>query len=110
MSQTYTAGLIEGAGLARRILDRTATRAAALRQQTDTAPCLATVLVGDDPASVTYVRMKRARCAKVGIEPRHVELPAATTTDELVGAITALSRDDAVDAAARQLDIRHRGR
>ncbi|MEU9125843.1 bifunctional 5,10-methylenetetrahydrofolate dehydrogenase/5,10-methenyltetrahydrofolate cyclohydrolase [Streptomyces sp. NPDC048506] len=91
-----TARLMDGSALARRIVDQAAERAAALTRQTGQAPCLATVLVGDDPASVTYVRMKRARCEKAGIRSRHVALPAATTTAELVDTITALSHDPEV--------------
>ncbi|REK90840.1 bifunctional 5,10-methylenetetrahydrofolate dehydrogenase/5,10-methenyltetrahydrofolate cyclohydrolase [Streptomyces inhibens] len=88
-----TARLMDGSALARRIVGQAAERAADLTRQTGRAPCLATVLVGEDPASVTYVRMKRARCEKAGIRSRHVELPAATTTAELVGTIAALSQD-----------------
>jgi methylenetetrahydrofolate dehydrogenase (NADP+)/methenyltetrahydrofolate cyclohydrolase len=54
------------------------------------------VLVGDDPASVTYVRMKRRRCQQAGIDSRQVTLPATTTTDGVVGAVTALSNDPGV--------------
>jgi methylenetetrahydrofolate dehydrogenase (NADP+) / methenyltetrahydrofolate cyclohydrolase len=96
MSTAPTAALMDGAGLARQIVERAAERAAALTRQTGTQPCLATVLVGDDPASVTYVRMKRARCEKAGIRSRHVALTAATTTAELVEAIDALSQDPQV--------------
>ncbi|GAB2867311.1 bifunctional methylenetetrahydrofolate dehydrogenase/methenyltetrahydrofolate cyclohydrolase FolD [Actinoallomurus bryophytorum] len=96
MSPAPTARLMDGAGLARRIVERTAERAAALTRRTGTQPCLATVLVGDDPASVTYVRMKRARCEKAGIRSRHIALPAATTTAELVAAVDALSQDPQV--------------
>ncbi|WP_328545965.1 bifunctional 5,10-methylenetetrahydrofolate dehydrogenase/5,10-methenyltetrahydrofolate cyclohydrolase [Streptomyces platensis] len=90
------ARLMDGSALARSLVEQAARRAADLTERTGTAPCLATVLVGDDPASVTYVRMKRNRCAKAGILSRHVALPAATTTAELVGTITALSNDPAV--------------
>ncbi|MDT0345869.1 bifunctional 5,10-methylenetetrahydrofolate dehydrogenase/5,10-methenyltetrahydrofolate cyclohydrolase [Streptomyces litchfieldiae] len=96
MSTTRTAQLMEGAGLARRIIEETATKAAEISRFTGTAPCLATVLVGEDPASVTYVRMKRARCAKAGIQSRHIPLPSTTTTVELVDTIAALSRDPGV--------------
>src|SRR3954469_5717854 len=95
MSQN-TARLMDGAALARRIVESTTARAAKVTRETGTAPCLATVLVGDDPASVTYVRMKRARCEKAGIVSRHLALPATTTTAELVDAITALSADPEV--------------
>jgi methylenetetrahydrofolate dehydrogenase (NADP+)/methenyltetrahydrofolate cyclohydrolase len=90
------AQLMDGAGLARRIVEETAERAAALTGRTGTAPCLATVLVGEDPASVTYVRMKQNRSRKAGIESRHVALPADTTTAELVDTLKALSGDPAV--------------
>ncbi|GAA2606864.1 bifunctional 5,10-methylenetetrahydrofolate dehydrogenase/5,10-methenyltetrahydrofolate cyclohydrolase [Streptomyces tubercidicus] len=90
------ARLMDGSALARTLVEQAARRAADLTERTGTAPCLATVLVGDDPASVTYVRMKRNRCAKAGILSRHVALPAATTTAELVGTITALSNDPEV--------------
>jgi methylenetetrahydrofolate dehydrogenase (NADP+)/methenyltetrahydrofolate cyclohydrolase len=96
VSPTHIATLMDGAGLARRIVERAAGRAAALTRQSGTAPCLATVLVGDDPASVTYVRMKRARCEKAGIRSRHIGLAAATTTAELVETIDALSQDPQV--------------
>jgi methylenetetrahydrofolate dehydrogenase (NADP+)/methenyltetrahydrofolate cyclohydrolase len=68
----------------------------------DRPPCLAAVLVGDDPASHTYVRMKANRCRAVGIESRRIELDAATTTEQLVGVITDLSRDDGVDGILLQ--------
>ncbi|NGO40739.1 bifunctional 5,10-methylenetetrahydrofolate dehydrogenase/5,10-methenyltetrahydrofolate cyclohydrolase [Streptomyces ureilyticus] len=96
MSPTQTAQLMNGTGLARRIIEETAARAARISQRTNVVPCLATVLVGEDPASVTYVRMKRARCAKAGITSRHVGLPATTTTAELVDTLAALSQDPGV--------------
>ena len=96
MSGTHTARLMDGASLARRISDDAATRAAAVKQQTGRPPCLATVLVGDDPSSITYVRMKRARCEKAGIRSQHHAMPATTTTEQLVHTITELSRDPAV--------------
>ncbi|MEU2878525.1 bifunctional 5,10-methylenetetrahydrofolate dehydrogenase/5,10-methenyltetrahydrofolate cyclohydrolase [Streptomyces sp. NPDC004684] len=90
------ARLMDGTALARRIVEQTARRAAELTDRTGTAPCLATVLVGADPASVTYVRMKQNRCRTAGIVSRHVELPAETTTGELVGTLRTLSQDPAV--------------
>ncbi|MGQ4389530.1 bifunctional 5,10-methylenetetrahydrofolate dehydrogenase/5,10-methenyltetrahydrofolate cyclohydrolase [Streptomyces sp. SAS_270] len=90
------ARLMDGTGLARRIVKETAERAAALSERTGATPCLATVLVGEDPASVTYVRMKQNRCRKAGIESRHVALRAATTTAELVDTLRALSEDPTV--------------
>jgi methylenetetrahydrofolate dehydrogenase (NADP+)/methenyltetrahydrofolate cyclohydrolase len=90
------ASVMDGAHLARTIVERSAEQAAAFTQRTGSTPCLATVLVGEDPGSVTYVRMKRNRCAQAGIASRHTPLPEATTTGELVDFITALSSDPAV--------------
>ncbi|MGX1567717.1 bifunctional 5,10-methylenetetrahydrofolate dehydrogenase/5,10-methenyltetrahydrofolate cyclohydrolase [Streptomyces sp. NPDC055506] len=96
MSATQTAQLMNGTSLAERIVEEAAVKAAEISQSTGTAPCLATVLVGEDPASVTYVRMKRARCAKAGIQSRHIGLPAATTTVELIDTLVGLSADPEV--------------
>lgn len=90
------ARLMDGTALARRIVEDTARRAADLTARTGVVPCLATVLVGEDPASVTYVRMKQNRCRKAGITSRHVALPASTSTAELVGTLRELSADPAV--------------
>ncbi|MFF0394612.1 bifunctional 5,10-methylenetetrahydrofolate dehydrogenase/5,10-methenyltetrahydrofolate cyclohydrolase [Streptomyces sp. NPDC005248] len=87
---------MDGTALARRIIETGSATAADLRLRTGTAPCLATVLVGEDPASVTYVRMKRRRCESAGIESRHVALPATSTTQDVVDAVTALSADPGV--------------
>ncbi len=56
-------------------------------------PTLATILVGNDPASETYVRMKRNTCKKVGMESIAVELPESTTTEELLGTIEDLNNN-----------------
>jgi methylenetetrahydrofolate dehydrogenase (NADP+)/methenyltetrahydrofolate cyclohydrolase len=96
MIQSSQARLMTGGDLARDIAGRTAKQAKRFAEQTGNRPCLATVLVGDDPASATYVRMKRDRCEKAGIISRHVPLPTATTTAALVDTITALSEDPAI--------------
>lgn len=54
-------------------------------------PILATILVGDDPASATYVKMKGNACRRVGMDSMAVEMPAATTTDELLARIDELN-------------------
>lgn len=54
-------------------------------------PILSTILVGDDPASATYVRMKQNACARVGMASEAIELPAATTTEQLLARIAELN-------------------
>ena len=56
-------------------------------------PTLATILVGNDPASETYVKMKRSTCARVGMESIAVELSEDTTTEELLEKIRSLNND-----------------
>ena len=56
-------------------------------------PTLATILVGSDPASETYVKMKRNTCTRVGMKSIAVELPESTTTDELLNTIYKLNED-----------------
>ncbi|GAA4034364.1 bifunctional methylenetetrahydrofolate dehydrogenase/methenyltetrahydrofolate cyclohydrolase FolD [Allokutzneria multivorans] len=91
-----TSRSMPGTDLAATIVKATAERAAEFERLTGTKPCLATVIVGDDPASVTYVKMKRNRCAKAGITSRHVPLPEETTTEQLVAAVRELSEDPSV--------------
>ncbi|TWP49092.1 bifunctional 5,10-methylene-tetrahydrofolate dehydrogenase/5,10-methylene-tetrahydrofolate cyclohydrolase [Lentzea tibetensis] len=88
--------MMSGTELARAIVDQAAHRAADYEKHTGRKPCLATVIVGDDPASVTYVRMKRNRCHRAGLDSRLVSLPEETTTEQLVAAITELSNDPEV--------------
>ncbi|WP_345702100.1 bifunctional 5,10-methylenetetrahydrofolate dehydrogenase/5,10-methenyltetrahydrofolate cyclohydrolase [Kitasatospora terrestris] len=87
---------MDGTARAAELTARTAAGAAELTRRTGTAPCLATVLVGEDPASVTYVRMKVRRCELNGIRSRQVVLPAGTTTDRLVEVVSGLSADPEV--------------
>lgn len=60
------------------------------------APALATILVGDDMASVTYVNMKAKACARVGLDSKIVKLPSATTTEKLIKEIEKLNKDNSV--------------
>ncbi|MFE0592138.1 bifunctional 5,10-methylenetetrahydrofolate dehydrogenase/5,10-methenyltetrahydrofolate cyclohydrolase [Micromonospora echinospora] len=99
MAQTSPARLMDGRDLARRIVDTSSTIATDLRRRTGTAPCLATVLVGDDPASATYVRMKRNRCEQAGIRSRHVALPGFVSCTP--GGILRLLDEYRVDLAGR---------
>jgi methylenetetrahydrofolate dehydrogenase (NADP+)/methenyltetrahydrofolate cyclohydrolase len=89
--------LMDGASLAASILEDTSRRSEEVAGLLGRRPCLATVLVGGDPASATYVRMKQSRCRDGGIESRHVALPESSTTAEVVNAVEVLSADEAVD-------------
>ncbi len=76
-----------------------------VREYTGTAepPVLATILVGNNPASATYVRMKGNACRRVGMESRAVALPGETTTAELLAVIDELN----LDARVRGILLQH---
>ena len=57
-------------------------------------PTLATILVGDDPASETYVRMKQKACKRVGMESLAINLPKETSTEELLSKIDEINNDE----------------
>ncbi len=94
MNSTTT--ILDGKAVSQQVLDACAQRVGKITQQTGVTPCLATVLVGEDPASVTYVRMKRKRCEAVGMKSVKIEMSADTTTRQLVEKITQLSQDPAI--------------
>jgi len=68
-------------------------------------PRLATVIVGNDPASQMYVRMKHKACGQVGIASVGVELPETATTEEVVAKVASLNRDAMVDGILVQLPL-----
>jgi methylenetetrahydrofolate dehydrogenase (NADP+)/methenyltetrahydrofolate cyclohydrolase len=91
------AQLIDGTALSQELNAQTTERARDFLADTGRRPCLTAVLIGEDPASVTYVKMKQARCERVGIEPRLIALPATASTAEAVDAVRGLSDDPTVD-------------
>ena len=98
------ATIIDGNALAAAVRERAAVGARSLRDRGLT-PCLAVVLVGDDPGSASYVRMKERDCAAVGIESRDHRLPAETTQAELEALVDALNADVAVHGILVQMPL-----
>ncbi|ADN35496.1 Methylenetetrahydrofolate dehydrogenase (NADP(+)) [Methanolacinia petrolearia DSM 11571] len=74
-------------------------------EKTDLKPCLATVIVGEDPASQLYVRMKHNACGKVGIRSVGVELPGDSMTEDVINAVEKLNKDPAVHGILVQLPL-----
>jgi len=84
--------ILDGKALAQQIEAELAVRVGALTERSGgRVPALATILVGDDPASATYVKMKGNACRRVGMESLKVVLPQETTTDELLARIDELN-------------------
>jgi methylenetetrahydrofolate dehydrogenase (NADP+) / methenyltetrahydrofolate cyclohydrolase len=93
--------VLDGREVAAAVKDEVAKTVAELDYQ----PGLATVLVGDDPASHTYVKGKRRDAEQVGIRSVHHELPATTGQSELLDLVASLNRDDEVDGILVQLPL-----
>jgi len=70
-------------------------------------PCLATVLVGEDPASATYVKMKQNTCSRMGMKSKAITLPSETTTQELLQTIDSLNRDKSIHGILLQHPVPH---
>jgi len=88
-----TALILDGKALAQKTEDELRKRVSALAEKAGKTPSLATILVGDDPASATYVKMKGNACARIGMNSVRVELPGTTTTEELLARIRQLNVD-----------------
>src|SRR2546423_12638360 len=91
------ATLLDGNALLEAVKDDLRVRIKRLSEQGVT-PGLGTVLVGDDPPSHAYVRLKREDSAEIGVHSVHTELPATTTQQELLAVIDQYNNDPAGDA------------
>ena len=87
--------LIDGKAIARKINEETRTKVTELKRL-GILPGLAVVLVGDNPASVTYVRNKDRTSQELGLYSRKIELPATTSQKELLGIIERLNADQQI--------------
>lgn len=88
--------ILDGKSLAQKTEQELSKRVANLASNSGVTPILATILVGDDPASATYVKMKGNACRRIGMESIQVEMPSATTTEELLAKIDELNNNPAV--------------
>jgi methylenetetrahydrofolate dehydrogenase (NADP+) / methenyltetrahydrofolate cyclohydrolase len=91
------ATIIDGVRVADAILADIREQAAQFEQKAGRKACLATVLVGDDPASHTYVRMKTNRCRATGLDSRSHHVAASVPTEDVVALVKDISDDDGVD-------------
>ncbi len=96
--------VIDGKQVAAEVRADVAERVAALKEK-GTVPCLAVILVGDDPASVSYVTGKQKALAEVGMADRSMRLPARATEKELLALIGELNMDDSVHGILVQLPL-----
>ena len=100
-----SAKIIDGKILAAEVKACAAQAVRFLQERYGITPCLAVLLVGDDPASQVYVRGKANDCEACGIESRVIRLPAGTTQAELLARLGALAADSAVHGILVQLPL-----
>ncbi len=86
--------VLDGKALAKKTEDELSTRVATLKEKSGgQTPILATILVGGDPASATYVKMKGNACTRIGMDSLKVEMPEETTTEQLLAKIDELNNN-----------------
>ena len=99
------AQLIDGKAIANEIRTELTEQVAEFIENNAVVPCLAAVLVGEDPASEVYVRNKQRACERVGIEGRLHRLPADATDDDLLDIVAQLNQDNTVHGILVQLPL-----
>ena len=94
--------ILDGKKVATETEDLLKNRVEALKSVKGYTPTLATILVGNDPASATYVKMKGNACERVGMNSLKVELPESTTTEELLNKIFELNNNPEISGILLQ--------
>ncbi|MCH2171279.1 bifunctional methylenetetrahydrofolate dehydrogenase/methenyltetrahydrofolate cyclohydrolase FolD [Myxococcota bacterium] len=97
--------VVDGLGLAQEMRKEMSEVIGRHLSQDRRAPCLAVVLVGDDPASASYIKGKRRACKRIGMESVERKLPKETTEAELLEVLDELNSDDTVDGILVQLPL-----
>ena len=100
-----SARILDGKSLAAELRAEIAADAAAFRAAHGRAPGLGVILVGDDPASRSYVTSKQKACAAAGIQSREIALPATASQAEILAAVRQLNEDEATDGVLVQLPL-----
>jgi methylenetetrahydrofolate dehydrogenase (NADP+)/methenyltetrahydrofolate cyclohydrolase len=100
-----SAEIIDGKAIAAKVRAEVARDVEAFTARTGRTPGLATILVGEDPASAIYVANKRRSAGEAGIASFHHELPATATTEEVEALIEQLNDDDDVSGILCQLPV-----
>ena len=99
------AKLIDGSAIAEKVREQVRQGVDAMRDEFDYTPGLATVLVGEDPASATYVRMKQRMCQKLGIRSIGHTMPAESSQEEVESLVEELNADSEINGILVQLPM-----
>lgn len=102
---TTRGGVIDGRAVAARIREQVRRDADAFAERTGRRPGLGTLLVGDNPASAVYIRMKHSACEQAGIASVHRTLPHGSTQEQVEAATAELVANDACDGVLVQMPL-----
>ncbi len=97
--------LIDGKALAQKVQDSVATEVEQLKQEKNIVPGLAVLLIGDDPASHAYVKMKAKACEKVGFYSITHSMPDTISQDEIIATIEMINENPRIDGILVQLPL-----
>lgn len=100
-----TAKILDGKALAEQIRTALTEKVTEFTSKTGIVPCLTVILVGENPASQVYVRNKQKACEQVGMKSELIELPASTSTEDLLKLIDELNRSEQVHGILVQLPL-----
>jgi len=94
--------ILNGKEVAKKIEEELKEEVLVLKEKTGKIATLATIIVGNDPSSQTYVEMKGKACQRIGVKPLKIKLKEETTTEELLNVINDLNNDENVDGILLQ--------
>ncbi|MBE6702623.1 MAG: bifunctional methylenetetrahydrofolate dehydrogenase/methenyltetrahydrofolate cyclohydrolase FolD [Ruminococcaceae bacterium] len=97
--------IIDGKAISAEIRRELAEKTTVFKEKNGFAPCLAVIIVGEDPASKVYVRNKHKACEEIGFTSLGYELPAETSEEELIALVQKLNADDSVHGILVQLPL-----
>ena len=97
--------VVDGMALANELRERLASEVSALIAEGRRAPRLAVVLVGDNPASASYIKGKRRACVRIGMDSVEEDLPASATEADVLASIERLNADPGIDGILVQLPL-----
>ena len=99
------AKIIDGKAISKLVREEIAAEVVEFKKKYDSAPGLAVIIVGNDPASQVYVRNKKRGCEEVGFYSESYELPENTTQEELIALVERLNNDDKIHGILVQLPL-----
>ena len=103
--KTKMAQIIDGKVISKLVREEIAAEVVEFKKKYDSAPGLAVIIVGNDPASQVYVRNKKRGCEEVGFYSESYELPESTTQEELIALVEKLNNDDKIHGILVQLPL-----